>query len=561
MRNIATPRSIPRRRRFGRIAWFFVRLVAHIIIWDLVLGRRFWFRWYADQTRIRRYQRFAVRFRHLALDLGGVMIKLGQFASTRVDILPPRVVEELTGLQDEVTAVSFELIQATIEAELHQPLSTIFAFFAIEPVAAASFGQVHQASLHDGTRVAVKIQRPLIEEAVHTDIAALRWVASWMQYYGPIRRRTNLTALIEEFARITLRELDYLLEADHADRFRHNFASDPYIYVPRMYRAYSTERVLVMEWIDGIKLTDYAALDGARIDRLALATKLYQSYLQQCFSDGFFHADPHPGNIFVLPAAELAPSGYRSFRLTFLDFGMVDEISPRVMEGLATAATGIVLRDPQRIIDGSRQVGTLMSNVDEHRLRQAIEVWFAYTYGKTLRELQTIDVEGFVGGISDILYDLPFQLPQSLLFLGRAVGVVGGVATGLAPEFDVFATTRPFAMRFIREQRSLKDIGERLTSEGRDLLVDLTQLPQHAVSFYTRAARGDLTVRPELPRLERGLRTLEQAVIRMAAAIGAGALFISGAILQAAETPAPWMWWVGGILLVWALWPRPSWLR
>ncbi len=560
-RSARRPRHIPRRRRFGRIAWFFVRLVAHIIIWDLVLGRRAWFRWYADRTREQRYQSFARRFRDLALDLGGVMIKLGQFASTRVDILPPTVVGELSGLQDEVPPVESERILATLTAELKRPIAAVFPFFDAQPVAAASFGQVHQARLDDGTLVAVKVQRPNIEEYVQVDLAALRWVASWMQYYGPIRRRMDLPALTEEFARITLRELDYRLEADHADRFRRNFANDPAVYVPQMYRAFSTRRVLTMEWIEGIKITDYAALDAVHIDRLALAEKLYLTYLQQCFTDGFFHADPHPGNMFVRPIGTRQPDGHQPFMITFLDFGMVDEIPPRVMEGLAQAAAGIVFRDAQRIIDGSRQVGTLMADVNETQLRQAIEVWFSYTYGRTLRELQEIDVEGFVGGIGDILYDLPFQLPQSLLFLGRAVGVVGGVATGLAPEFDIFATTRPFALRFIRERGSGRELRERLATEGRELLTDLSRIPHQAALFYTRAARGDLQVRPDLTRVERGLRGLERLMTRTMVTIAGSAMLITNAILQASASSSTWLWWVGGGLIVWALWPRPSWLR
>ena len=547
---------IPRRRRFIRVAWFFVRLVSHIIFWDLLLGRSLLFRWYADSTRIKRYRRFSRRFRDLALDLGGVMIKLGQFASTRVDILPPAVVEDLIGLQDEVTPVPFAHIRATIERELRAPIERLFATFEAEPVAAASFGQVHAATLPSGQRVAIKVQRPQIEEYVQIDVAALRWVASWMQYYGPIRKRTNLVSLTDEFARITLRELEYLLEADHADRFRRNFAADPAVHVPVIHRDFSTNHVLTMEWVEGIKITDYAALDAARIDRLTLAEKLYLTYQQQCFTDGFFHADPHPGNLFVMPG-EIQSNGMRSFVLTFLDFGMVDVVAPNVMEGLATAATGVVLRDAQRIIEGARQVGALLPSANEVQLRQALDVWFSYTYGRTIRELQQIDVEGFVGGISDVLYDLPFQLPQPLLFLGRAIGVVGGVAAGLAPDFDIFATTRPFAMRFIRDGGGKGgDIRERLATEGRELLTDLAQLPHQASQFYSRAARGDLVVRPEIPRLERNVRRVEKAIIRLTAGIAASALFLGGVLLQINGQPAGWTWWGAAGLLAWALWPR-----
>ncbi|HEY1015011.1 MAG TPA: AarF/UbiB family protein [Herpetosiphonaceae bacterium] len=551
---------IPRRRRFARIAWFFVRLILHVIWWELFLGRRPWLAWYVERSRVVRYRRFAQRFRDLALALGGVMIKLGQFASTRVDILPPEVVQDLAGLQDEVTAVPLPLILASIERELGAPADRIFGGFEREPVAAASFGQVHFGALRDGTPVAIKVQRPQIEQFVEIDLAALRWVARIVHQYGPIRRRTNTPALIEEFARITLRELEYLLEADHADRFRQNFAEDPGVHVPLVYRQHSTDCVLTMERISGIKISDYEGLDAAGVDRLALANKLFQAYLQQCFVDGFFHADPHPGNIFVQPAGPRAPDGSQPFVLTFLDFGMVDELAPRVMEGLATVATGIVLRDSQRIIDGSRQIGTLLPNANEVQLRQAIDVWFSYTYGRTMRELKEIDVEGFVGGLGDIIYDLPFQLPQSLVFLGRAVGVVGGVATGLSPDFDLFAVTKPFANDFVR-RGGKQDWRERLATEGRDLIADLAQLPHQATQFYARAARGDLQVNPDTAKLERQVRGVERALIRLTAGIAASALFLGGILLQINRQPAPALWWAAGGLLLWALWPRPAWLR
>ena len=554
--NLSQLPRIPRRRRFFRVAWFFVRLVSHIIVWDLLLGRRFWFHWYADRTRIDRYKRFSQRFRNLALDLGGVMIKLGQFASTRVDILPPAVVEDLIGLQDEVTPVPFGLIRATIEAELNQQLHVVFPNFDPNPVAAASFGQVHFAALPNGDPVAVKIQRPQIGELVEIDLSALRWVASWMQYYQPIRKRTDLPALVNEFARITLRELDYLSEADHADRFRRNFINDPQIHVPHIYREDSTMRVLTMERINGIKIGDYAALDAAHIDRLELAEKLYLTYLQQCFFDGFFHADPHPGNLFVMPQGDMLPNQTQPFVLTFLDFGMVDEISPRVMEGLATIASGAVLRDGQKIIDGSRAIGTIIPTANDQQLRQALEIWFSYTYGKTVRELQNIDVEGFVGGIGELIYDLPFQLPQSLLFLGRALSVVGGVAAGLAPDFDIFATTKPYVLRFIRERNEQLHIRKKIASQGRELITDLAQLPHYATQFYQRAARGDLQLRPDVNKLERNVRDVERGLKRLTVGIIASALIVGASILQANGQPAPWMLWVAGGMIVWVLLPR-----
>ena len=265
--------------------------------------------------------------------MGGVLIKVGQFLSSRLDVLPEEITSELKWLQDEVTAERFDDIRALAEAELGAPLRQRFAAFDETPMGAASLGQVHRATLTreaagDGpVDVVVKVQRPNIESLIETDLAALRTVGGWLVRYPPIRRRADIPALLGEFTRVLHEEIDYEAEGRNAETFARHFAGRRGIRVPRVVRTHSTRRVLTLEDVFGIKLTDHAALDAAGIDRHALAGRFYDAYLQQIFTDGFFHADPHPGNLFVVKTAG-------GFELRFVDFGMVGRVTPSMRAGL-----------------------------------------------------------------------------------------------------------------------------------------------------------------------------------------------------------------------------------
>ena len=295
------------RGRYRRIVFFFARVIASFIGWEVV-GRRVGLGRLADRTRARRLRATAVRFRALAISMGGLMIKVGQFLSARLDVLPPEVTAELSGLQDEVPPEEFAAIRAVTDGELTPPLSGHFASFETEAAAAASLGQVHRAHLHDadaaraGFRdVVVKIQRPHIEQVIEVDLSALRRVAGWLARYRPIADRTDVLALVEEFAVTTRAEVDYLAEARNAETFAANFAEDPRVEVPRVVWELTTRRVLTLEDVSAIKVGDHEGIAGAGIDRAEVARVLAETYLQQIFADSFFHADPHPGNLFVTP--------------------------------------------------------------------------------------------------------------------------------------------------------------------------------------------------------------------------------------------------------------------
>ncbi|MEP7357980.1 MAG: AarF/ABC1/UbiB kinase family protein, partial [Anaerolineales bacterium] len=344
------------RSRYRRIVFFFAGVIFNIVIWDLLLprvGLRGWSR----RTRPERLRRIAVRFRGLAIRMGGVLIKMGQFMSARLDVLPEIITTELAGLQDEVPAEPFAAIRREAEAELGAPLAERYAAFDETPLAAASLGQVHRARLRpgpDGVQpppVVVKIQRPQVEALIATDLAAVRTVGGWLNRYPPIRRRADVPALLAEFTRILEAEVDYLAEGHNAETFAKNFADDPGVRVPRVIWTHTTRRVLTLEDVYAIKITDYAAITAAGIDRAEVAERLFQTYLRQIFEHGFFHADPHPGNLFVervpqAPDAAPAPA----WRLIFVDFGMVGQVPENLRLGLREMVIGVGLRDGRRLV-------------------------------------------------------------------------------------------------------------------------------------------------------------------------------------------------------------------
>ncbi|MBC8161713.1 MAG: AarF/ABC1/UbiB kinase family protein [Roseiflexaceae bacterium] len=557
------PQRIWKRWRFLRTFLFFLSIIVHIFIYD-ILGNRFWLsRWYVQRSGLRRWQQLARRFRLLAVRQGGVLIKLGQFLSSRADILPTAITDELAGLQDEVPPVAWPLVQAALVQELRGPLDQLFTAFDTKPVAAASIGQVYFATLRDGRLAAVKVQRPRIAEIIEVDLSAVSAAVQIVKNYPLIKRRADLPALFREFARVLWQELDYELEAENAQQFRANFASTPGVYIPEPYREYSTKTLLVMERISGIKINDYAALDAAGVDRAELAAHFNKAYQQQFFLDGLFHADPHPGNLFVRveePPPE-ATNGARAgapYTLIFIDMGMVGRIEPRLMTILREGIIGLAGNDAQKIVDALDAANMILPGADRSEILRAFQTVLRYTYNRTVRDLTNMDVQVMFDEIEHLVRDLPFQIPQDLIYLGRAVSLVSGITTGLYPDINLFELSRPFANELIARQQREINIGERVQRGLTDLAQIVTTLPGQMDSYYKAANRGDLQMRVDLSKVERGMRRMERATSRLAGGIVASSLFIGGVVLRinAFAGEAFWAWGAAAAVVVWVVWPR-----
>jgi len=547
------------RARYLYILTFFARAIFSFIYWELILPR-IGFRSLVRRTRSQRSRDLAARFRAMAIRMGGVMIKVGQFLSSRLDILPPEVTDELSDLQDEVPAEDFEAIRRLAEAELGAPLGQLFESFEPEPLAAASLGQVHRARLQAADAqltgfqdVVVKIQRPFIDQLIEVDFSALHRVAGWIMHYEPIRKRANVPALVKELEDTVYQEIDYLAEAGNAETFQKNFAGRKRIHVPRVVRSKTTKRVLTLENVYAIKITDYEAITAAGIDRGQVAKVLLDTYLKQIFEDGFFHADPHPGNLFVtpIPATEEKKA---SWRLTFVDFGMVGTVPENINDGLRQMLIGVGTRDASKVIAAFQTLDVLLPGADLKLIEQAESQLFDRFWGMSMNELRNVDhreMHQFAMQFRDLMYEMPFQLPHNLLLLGRTVAILSGMCTGLNPQFNLWDQLVPYARKLLTEEGTsnwdvwLDEIG--------DILRDLIALPAQTGRVLTRLERGELNV--NTPQVNRQMYHLESAVNRLTGSIVFAALVLGGVILyRGGDTILAYAFWLSSaITLLWMM--------
>ncbi len=550
------------RGRYRRITRFFAGVILHLVWWDVLLRRMMPGR--VQRSRPERYRRLARRFREMAVAMGGVMIKAGQFLSSRVDVLPPEITQELAGLQDEVPPEPWEAVGRVIEEELGRPPAEIFARFEQRPQAAASLGQTHRAWLPgpDGKRgdaVVLKVQRLGIERLVETDLAALRRVAGWVMLYPAIRRRADVPALVREFSRTTWEELDYRAEADNAERFKAMFADDPVVRVPAIYRQHSTGRVLLLENVEAIKITDFDAIEAAGVSRAQVAAKLMDVYLRQVFEEGFFHADPHPGNLFIRPMGPKPLDGQLCpFQLTFVDFGMAGRVPPQMGEQLREILLALALRDAHRMVRAYQALNLFLPGADLERVEEATARLFDQFWGMSMEELWQVDyaqMHALALEFRDILFDLPFQVPQDFIFLGRAVGILSGLAISLDPQFNPWGAIEKYSQRLLRRQREWPGLQEafQVTLET---LRPLLSLPLKLETVLEQAGRGELKVRLVPDRgLERQLRRMERASGRGWWGLVFAALLTSGTVLYVSQEPvlAAIGWGLAGLSLLWGL--------
>ena len=495
--------AIVENSRFRRIITFFVSMILHVIWWDLLVTRIPLIGFRARQTRVARHRRWAGRFRLLAVEMGGVMIKLGQFLSARVDVLPKEITDELKGLQDEVPAVPWEQIHVILRSDLGN-LDARFSHIEEAPIAAASLGQAHRAWLlpeseaqEHGEPVVVKVQRPDIENMVRTDLSALQIVARILMRYPPIRRRADVPALLEEFSRTLWEELDYESEANNVERFAQIHAADTRIYIPGVYRQHSTRRVLVLENVETIKVADIAALINVGIDPKAVANVLLEAYFKQVFEEGFFHADPHPGNLFVRPLSNWeGEPGTRPFVLIFIDFGMVGHIPSLMGDNLRKVMIGVMQRDARQLTEAYQDLGFLLPGADTERIIEAQSTVLDHIWGRKLLDISRPDpkeVQEITSEYRDLLFDFPFQIPQDFIYLGRAFGMVMGLIAQLDPEINAWHQVEKYGRRLAGLQTGddLREISREMIVQG---IRPYLEMPPRILRLLEMAEKGRIVV-------------------------------------------------------------------
>ena len=525
--------------RYRRILRFFAGVIANIIWWDLMLGRVPVARQRVLSSRPTRLRQVAREFRGLAIEMGGVMIKLGQFLSSRVDVLPIEVTQELQGLQDEVPPADNEQVFALLREQLGD-LNRRFVHIERQPLAAASLGQVYRARLRPAgaaevARVVVKVQRPGIEDLVRTDLAALRVVARWVMRYKPIRKRANVPALMEEFARTLWQELDYRAEADNAEEFAAIHADNPRILIPRIYREHSTDRVVVLEDVEALKIGDTAALAAAGIDTKDVADLLLEAYFKQIFVAEFFHADPHPGNLFIRPQPAVAEA-VPAFQLVFVDFGMAVRLPKAMGESLRKILIGVTQRDSRQLVEAYRDLGFFLPGADVERITEAHEAVLDQIYGRNLLDLTQPDpreIEAIGREFRDLLFDFPFQIPQDFIYLGRALGMISGLVSTLDPHINPWRQIERYGQQLLRGQ-SFQQFREMGLGSVLELVRPFLATPARIQRLLEEAEKGRLRVQlksdrdavRQQERLEKRIGQLAWSVVSAAGIVSATLVYL-----------------------------------
>ncbi|WP_127793354.1 AarF/ABC1/UbiB kinase family protein [Agromyces sp. LHK192] len=526
------------RARYRRILRFALRYMAQAWWFELLLPR-LGLAGVAARGRAARMRRIAREFHGLAVSLGGLMIKVGQFMSSRLDVLPPEITKELEGLQDEVPPVEFAAIRALAEAELGVPLDRAYASFDPVPVAAASLGQAHRARLSADdaaqagfTDVVVKVQRPGIDEIVTVDLAALRKVAGWLNRVRLVADHVDLPRLIEEFAATSRDEIDYLHEAASAERFAAAFAGDPRVGAPAVAWERTTRRVLTLADVTAIKANDLAALRAAGIDPSSVAPVFARVMFDQLFDHGFFHADPHPGNIFVTPRPDAAGTDEDpAWALTFVDFGMMGEVPEHLRDSLRRLVIAVASRNGRQLVDSIQEVGFLLPSADTAQLERAMTELFARFGGMGFAELAQVDPDefrDFAVRFGDLVRSLPFQLPENFLLIIRAVSLTSGLCSSLNPAFNIWDAVEPYAAKLLRDERG--NAAQAFAKEAVSIAGTVVRLPGRLDRLVS--AFEDGTVAVDAPRLDRRIRSLERLARRLIAVVVFAALLISGAVLR-----------------------------
>jgi predicted unusual protein kinase regulating ubiquinone biosynthesis (AarF/ABC1/UbiB family) len=436
--------------------------------------------------------------RETLLDLGPTFIKVGQLFSTRADLFPGEYVEELSKLQDRVPAFSYEQVEIIVEQDLGKPIQELYQNFDPIPLAAASLGQVHKAQIHSGQEVVVKVQRPGLRKLFEIDLQILKGIARYFQNHPKWGRGRDWMGIYEECCRILWLEIDYLNEGRNADTFRRNFRNSDWVRVPRVYWRYAAPRVLTLEYLPGIKISNYEALEASGLDRAAIAQMGAKAYLQQLLNDGFFHADPHPGNIAVSPEGGLI----------FYDFGMMGVIEANVREGLMETLYGIASKDGQRIINSLVNLGALVPTGDMGPVRRSIQFMLDNFMDKPF-EAQS--VTKITDDLYEIAYDQPFRFPATFTFVMRAFSTIDGVGRGLDPKFNFMEVAQPFAMELMKSgsaQETTSSIFNEIGRQAAQVSSSALGLPRRIEETIDKLEQGDIRVRVRATETDRLLRRI-----------------------------------------------------
>jgi ubiquinone biosynthesis protein len=477
------------------------------------------------------------RVRHTLDRLGPAFVKAGQLLSTRPDLLPESYIAELRKLQDAVAAVPFDQIRDVVERELGSRLEDVFETFESEPLAAASIGQVHGARLWSGEDVVVKVQRPGIEATMETDLDILRTQALFAENQTAWGRRFSVSANADEIGRILHDELDYLAEGRNAEKFAADFADDDSVAFPEVHWEFTTKRVITLERFRGVKLTSAAGLVEAGFDPKVVAHAGTVAYMKMIFMHGFFHGDPHPGNLFVLSDG----------RVAFTDFGRCGTITPRTREQLADLLIAVLNRDERDAVDSLLDIGVTGEHLNVTSLESELARLFARYYDVALGEIHIADV---VDQLLTIVHEHELHMPSEFILPLTVLAVLDGIGLELDPEFNFVDVAKPFASQLIRERVSpdnwLRSV-MRTLRHGNRLLLDL---PESMSRLLKRVSGGSISVEIQPVGFDKIMAQAQEMVNRLAFSLLVGSFVIGFSMILRTETLPHWFIVLTGIALL-----------
>ncbi|KAA9017068.1 ABC1 kinase family protein [Niallia endozanthoxylica] len=449
--------------RIYTIVWLAVRIFIEIVFFK----KRHRGNWNdkVEQQWEELLRRQAHRYKEKALYLEGVMIKLGQYLSTRKDIMPDIYIKELTDLLDQVPSVPWEKSKKVIEDEWNKPYSEVLHEISAKPIASASIGEVYRGTLHSGEEVAVKIQRPKIGEIIYSDFRAVRIVLWLARRFTKLENSMDLSLFYREFVRTIGDELNFHLELENGLYFQKKYEDFPGLEIPDYYPEYSTKRVLVMEWKEGNRINDLAFLEKHHINKYKISNVLLESFLGQLLNEGKFHADPHPGNIMVKADGTIV----------LIDFGMIGVIRKRDAMYIRDIVIGILLKDYKKVVDGIEGMRFLLPHADKEEIERVLRMLIETYSDNGLKANDTRVVEEIMNDIEKLVNNQPIQLPSEYAFLGRAISTFIGILYSLDPEMDLLEMSKPMLTRWLKENS--EGAKETVVNFAKSSLKPLVSLP------------------------------------------------------------------------------------
>jgi len=460
-----------------------------------------------------------VRVRLALEELGPTFVKLGQILSTRPDLIPQDYIIELQKLQDEVPPFAYDQVEQIIKRELGADIPKIFKSFEQKPFAAASLGQVHQAILEDGDKAVVKVQRPDIEKVIETDLDILFDLARLTERHIPASRLYDPVGIVEEFTKVIRSELDYGTEGRNAERFRKNFEDDKTIYTPKIYWEFSSRRILTMELIEGIKINNLKELDKVGYDRKKIAENVAKTFMKQILIDGFFHADPHPGNMLVMKDEVIG----------FMDFGMMGRLDEEIREKGIDLFIAVLERNPNKIINEMLNLGITYQEIDTRSLKIDIKEMLDQYYDKPLKEIKLGEL---ISQLVEISIKYHIKMPAEFALLGKSLITIEGIGSELDPDFNLAEIAKPYAKDVILERKSPQRLILKLLNDLAELYNLIILIPRQLSKTLKKMEEGVFKLEFQHRGLENLISALDRSTNRLSYSLILAAIIIGSSLIM-----------------------------